>query len=103
MVKIYQFWRVLDLTYDKRGHIRHTHPTDVKIEQYISPLCSLVTNIAQSIMRKRVFGYSPPIISMLSLHGMSEFESMSILGLAKSICSGANVKIIGLFNSFKCS
>ena len=102
-LKSINFGGILDLTYDNTWTYS-THSSDRlgrKSNNTYPHFVRLFTNIAQSIMRKRVFGYSPPVISMLNLHGMSEFESMSILGLAKSICSGANVKIIGLFNSFK--
>ena len=61
----------------------------------------LLYNIAQALMRKRIYGYCPPSISYIELHSLSVFESVSVLRLAKEICSTHGLNFVMLFGEFQ--
>ena len=60
----------------------------------------LLYNIAQALMRKRIYGYCPPSISYIDLHTLSVFESVSVLRLAREICSTHGLNFVMLFGDF---
>ncbi len=63
-----------------------------------SPL-RLLANLAQAVMKKRVFGMCTPIFSPFNVDSLNDFEAITIIDLIRNICKEESLQFIVAINT----
>ncbi len=63
-----------------------------------SPL-RILTHLAQAVIRKRKFGFCPPIFSSLNADGLNQFEAIAFLDLIRNVSKEESLQFIVGVNS----
>jgi len=70
------------------------------LKNHIPSFVSLLINLAQSIMRKNVFGETPIVFNIIKNNELNQYEIVSVINLVKSISQLNNIHFVILFESF---
>ena len=81
------------------GEIDPLNPIIYPKNTEISPPLMVLTHLAQAVMRKRRFGYCPPVFTEFNIVSLNNFEAIALLDLIKNVSREENIQFIIGMNS----